>query len=331
MITPRISVVLAVRNGERHLAQSVRSVLDQRFTDFELIVVDDGSTDATPHILAGLQNADARVAVVRQENRGLAASLNRGIAMARGAYIARQDADDISLADRFDRQAAYLDRNPSIAAVGSSAEVIDRSGAAVGAISALRGPDAVRRGLLTLRSTPVHGSMLMRASVVREAGGYREAFPVCQDYDLWLRLSQRFAIDNIAEVLYQWRLDAESVYSARRATQLKYAAIALSFARERAAGGGDSYDALARHAGDLDGFVSQYRLGPFVHATWGELLLRGLGNSPRVRHYLRRAVLGGWIRPRTLALCGWTHLGLPWPGGRPLAVAGAGSEGMTTG
>lgn len=327
MITPRISVVLAVRNGERHVAASIRSVLTQRFEDFELIVVDDGSTDATPEILSALRQADSRVVVVRQENRGLAASLNRGIGMARGLYIARQDADDISLADRFERQAAYLDQGPSVAAVGSSADVIDRAGAVVGALHAVRGADAVRRGLLTLRTTPVHGSMLLRTSAIQAAGGYREAFPVCQDYDLWLRLSSQFEIDNISDVLYQWRLDSDGVYSARRATQLKYAAVALSFARERAAEGRDSYEALERSQGDLDGFVSRYQRAPFVHAMWGELLLRGLGNSGRVRHYLRRALLGGSIRPWTLVLFAWTHLGLPWPGGRPLALTGASSDG----
>lgn len=331
MITPRISVVLAVRNGARHVEASIRSVLTQRFEDFELIVVDDGSTDATPDILSAVRGADPRVVVVRQENRGLAASLNRGIAMARSAYIARQDADDISREDRFEHQVAYLDQHPSIAAVGSSADVLDRAGTVVGALRARRGADAVRQGLLTLRSTPVHGSMLMRTSAIHAAGGYREAFAAGQDYDLWLRLTDRFEIDNLPDALYQWRLDADGVYAVRRATQLKYAAIALAFAHERRAEGRDSYATLERCGGDLDEFVSRYGRGPFVHAMWGELLLRGLGNSGSVRQYLRRAVRGGWIRPWTLLLFGWTHLGLPWPGGRPLALTGASAGGRTAG
>jgi glycosyltransferase involved in cell wall biosynthesis len=321
MITPRISVVLAVRNGERHLEESVRSVLAQSFDDFELIVVDDGSTDGTAGIVAALQSADPRVVAVRQENQGLAASLNRGLALARAEYVARQDADDLSVPDRFARQIAFLEQHPSVAAVGSSADVIDRSGAVVGALRAERGAPAVKRGLLTLRSTPVHGSMMMRRDVVLAAGGYRVSFPVGQDYDLWLRLSSRFEIDNIADVLYQWRLDPEGAYSTRRATQLKYAGLALAFARERALDGRDSYEALERCQGDLDGFVTSYRLGPYVHSLWAELLLRGLGNSARVRQHFRRALLGGWIRPWTLLLAAWTHLGLPWPGGRPLVVA----------
>jgi glycosyltransferase involved in cell wall biosynthesis len=321
MITPRISVVLAVRNGERHLERSVQSVLRQSVTEFELIVIDDASTDRTAGILSDLQRHDARVIVIAQEHRGLAASLNRGIDLARGSYVARQDADDLSLPGRFEQQAAFLDAHPSIAAVGSPADVIDGSDAVIGALAAVRGLRAVTQGLMTLKNTPVHGSMMMRKSAVQAAGGYREAFRVCQDYDLWLRLNERFGIDNLPDVLYQWRLDRESVYATRRSAQLRYAAIALAFARERAAAKEDSYAALERCDGDLDRFVDQYRFGPFVHAMWGELLLRGLGNSASVREQFRRALAGGYVRPWTVCLFGWTHLGLPWPGGRPLVAA----------
>src|SRR5271170_1107899 len=124
-MTPRVSLVLAVYNGERHLPQSLESVLGQTFRDFELIVVDDGSTDRTPEILDGVARVDPRVVVVRQENRGLTASLIRGIGMARGTYVARQDADDVSKPERLGRQVAHLDAHPSIAALGTSADVID--------------------------------------------------------------------------------------------------------------------------------------------------------------------------------------------------------------
>jgi glycosyltransferase involved in cell wall biosynthesis len=322
-MTPRVSVVLAVYNGERHLEASVRSILDQSFRDFELIVVDDGSNDGTTDILARAVRSDGRTVIVRQENRGLTVSLNRGIGLARGCYIARQDADDISLPARLQRQVAYLDAHPAVGALGTGADVIDGSGKIVGALGVALGAKAVTRGLLTLRSTPVHGSMMMRKSALDATGGYREAFPVGQDFDLWLRLSSHFEIDNLSDVLYQWRLDHGGVYVSRRATQLQYAGIALAFARERASGGHDSYDLLDSAGGDLDRFVARYRLGAFVHSLWGELWLRGLGNRARVRDQLRRAVLGGHVRPWTLCLLGWTHLGLPWPGGRPLALVDA--------
>lgn len=323
---PKVSVVLAVYNGGRHLEASVRSILDQTFRDFELIIVDDGSTDGTPEMLLTRQRADQRVVLVRQDHRGLTLSLNRGIAVARGAYIARQDADDISRPERFERQVAYLEAHPSVAALGTAADVIDTSGAIVGALTTARGAVAVKRGLVTLRSTPVHGSVMMRKKALDAVGAYREAFPVSQDYDLWLRLSDRFEIDNIPDVLYQWRLDRDSVYAKRRTTQLQYAGIALAMARERASAGEDSYELLESCDGDLDRFAARYRRGALLHAIWGELLLRGLGNSRRVRRHFRRAVLGGCIGPWTLLLAGWAHFGLPWPGGRPLALADAGDD-----
>lgn len=323
-MAPRVSVVLAVYNGERHIERSLRSVLGQSFTDFELIVIDDGSTDATPEIASSLLAVDARVRIARQEHRGLTASLNVGIALSRGAYLARQDADDISLPDRFARQVAYLDAHPTVAALGTSADVIDTAGAVTGALTARRGPSAVARGLLTLRNTPVHGSMMLRASAVAAAGGYRDAFRAAQDYDLWLRIASLGEIDNLPDVLYQWRLDRESVYLTRRARQLMYAGVALAFAHERAIDGRDSYTLLERTGGDLDRFAEAYRFGARVYAAWGELLLRGLGNTARVREYLRRALRRGDLRPFTLGLLAWTHLGLPWPGSRPLVPSSAG-------
>ena len=316
---PRVSVVLAVWNGERHLEAAVQSVMAQSFGDFELIVVDDGSTDGTPDILSALRSQDSRAVVVRQENRGLSASLNRGIAMARGAYIARQDGDDLSLPGRFERQVACLDERPLLAAIGTSAAVMDGSGEVFGAVTAPCSAAAVRAGLLTLRVTPVHGSVMMRRSAFEATGGYREAFRLAQDYDLWLRMTSRYDFDNLPDVLYQWRMTEDNARGPKRAMQLKYAGIALVFARERARHGQDSYAQLERHAGNLDAFAADYGGGAAVHAIWGELLLRGLGNSPGVRSHLRRAVLRGHLRPWTIGLFGWAHMGLPWPGGRPLA------------
>src|ERR1041384_2352433 len=115
---PVVSVVLSVHNGERHLAAALRSVSAQSYRNFELIVIDDGSTDGTAEILEAFRAAEPRAIVVHQENRGLTASLNRGVALARGAFIARQDADDVSLPERFARQVARLEAAASLAGVG---------------------------------------------------------------------------------------------------------------------------------------------------------------------------------------------------------------------
>jgi hypothetical protein len=198
--------------------------------------------------------------------------------------------------------------------------VIDDDGAIVGALTAESGSDAVRRALWSLRSTPVHGSMMIRRSALSAVGGYRTAFRFGQDYDLWLRMSAEAEIDTLPEALYRWRLGAAGVYATRRAAQLKYAGLALVFARERVASGSDAYDLLEACGGDLDRFASQYSMGSSVYAIWGELLLRGLGNSRAVRDYLRRAVFAGDRRLRTLCLLAWTLFRLPWPGGRPIVA-----------
>src|SRR5437879_2375502 len=123
---PRVSVVLPVRDGARFLRDALESVLAQTLGDFELLVVDDGSQDETPEILAEVR--DERLLVLRQERLGLVAALNRGIGAAHAPYLARMDADDVSLPERLERQLAYLDARPQVALVAPGVEAIDEQG-----------------------------------------------------------------------------------------------------------------------------------------------------------------------------------------------------------
>lgn len=317
----KVSVVMAVCNGERYLEKSVSSVLRQSFADFELIVVDDGSTDGTPDSLARWSRDDPRIVVICQENCGLTASLNRAISVAKGSYLARQDADDVSMPERFERQVRYLDERPSVGAVGTATEVIDQKGLVIGVLHTRQGTEEVRRGLLTVRATLVHGSVMMRRQAFDAVGGYRDAFRFSQDFDLWLRMAERFDLDNLPEILCRWRMNPEGVYATRRATQLKYGGVALAFAREREIYGHDSYELLQQSGGDLDAFAARYRMRGFLHSLWGELLLRGFRNPAVARSYLKRALLSGFIRPRTLCLFCWSLIGLAWPGSPPLSTS----------
>ena len=120
-----ISVVIAVRDGARYLEPSLASVLQQQGTAFELIVVDDGSTDATGAMLDRLASQDSRLVVVHAEPRGFTAALSEAIARSQGRYLARHDADDLSLPGRFEQQARFLDDHPEVSAVGTAAEIID--------------------------------------------------------------------------------------------------------------------------------------------------------------------------------------------------------------
>ena len=130
MSSPRVSVVMPVRDGERFLREALGSILAQTLEDVELVVVDDGSSDSTPAILEESAGRDGRVRVHRQEPGGLTAALNAGCALAQAALIARMDGDDVMLRDRLERQAAFLDDHPEVALLGGGIVLIDEGGAA---------------------------------------------------------------------------------------------------------------------------------------------------------------------------------------------------------
>ncbi|MBI3021869.1 MAG: glycosyltransferase family 2 protein [Candidatus Omnitrophica bacterium] len=320
MSVPRVSVIVAVHNGQRHLEASLACVLRQTFSDFELMVVDDGSTDRTPEILSRLSDEDSRLRVIQQEHRGQTASLIRAMRVAQGAYLARQDADDLSHPERFERQLRYFDAHPSVGALGCATEIIDEEGRVLGVMPMRHGIARVRRGLMTLKATMVHSSIMMRRQTYEAVGRYREVFCVSQDTDLWLRMVQRYDVDNLPERLVQWRVSRDGVYTSQREKQLKYGGVALAFAHERARFGEDSYDLLARVGGDLEAFAARYRLSGMLHAIWGELLFRGLRDPAAARPYFARALAQGFVRPKTACFFGWSLMGLAWPGGAPFSV-----------
>jgi glycosyltransferase involved in cell wall biosynthesis len=209
--SPHVSVVLPVYNAARFLRTAVQSILDQTFRDFELLAIDDGSTDESVEILKSMARDDARLLVHAEPHRGLVATLNRGIDLARGAYIARMDADDVALPERFERQVAYLDRYPGCVAVGSGIHKIDAEG----------GPQRVQNPpvqpfdpLAFPPSFPhvPHPTAMMRVDVLRRVGGYRAAFSDgAEDIDLWARLAPLGRVDKLPEMLLQYRVHAGSV------------------------------------------------------------------------------------------------------------------------
>ena len=146
---PRVSVVLPVFNAEPYVGEAVESILAQSLADFELIAIDDGSTDGSPGILTGFAARDSRVRVITRENRGLAATLNEGIGLATAAYCAIMNADDISLPERLAKQAAFLDAHPHVAAVGSQTRFFAAGASAAPATSLPESPAAARRFLAT--------------------------------------------------------------------------------------------------------------------------------------------------------------------------------------
>jgi len=210
-IGPRVSVLLPTLNVSEHIGEAIDSLLIQTFGDFELIVIDDGSDDGTVDIVRSFDDSRIRL-VERTAADGLAGALNAGLNAARGEFVARQDGDDVSAPDRLARQVGYLDTNPEAVLVGTAARMITESGNERGVRHVLERSD---RDDLLEKNRFVHGSVMFRAEPVREdAGGYDELFTTSEDYDLWLRLAEDYALRNLDAPLYTLRLRQGSTFAA---------------------------------------------------------------------------------------------------------------------
>ena len=198
-----LTVLMSVYNGERFLSEAVESILNQTFYDFEFIIINDGSTDGTAKILQTYH--DKRIKIVRSpDNIGLTKSLNEGLKLARGKYIARQDADDISLPKRLERQISYLEAQPDIALLGTWANSIDKRGKILWEMRPPSNPSLLRWAML-LKNNMIHSSVMFSAAKVMDLGGYDSSMVYSQDYDLWLRIMGNYKIAQLPEILVLWR------------------------------------------------------------------------------------------------------------------------------
>lgn len=232
---PRLSVVLPVYNAGRYLAEAVESILQQSFQDFELIAVNDGSTDGSPRILEALASRDPRIRILNQENRGQVASMNRAVGEARADLVARMDADDIALSHRFEDQVGHLDAHPEVVLVGGRTIVIDERGVPLDVWEPPVSASALR-ATLPRQNCFCHPSVIFRKSAFEECGGYREAYAPSEDYDLWLRLLEIGEVANVPRVVLAYRFHRENLSATRTRKQaLASLAANLSF-RRRAEG-----------------------------------------------------------------------------------------------
>lgn len=209
MDTPLVSVILPTYNGARFIREAIESVLSQEYSNLEMIIIDDASTDATPKIIEEYMMCDSRIIKLHNEqNMKLVASLNRGIEAARWMYIARIDDDDIWIdPKKLSKQLAYFRENPSLAVVGTFASVIDEEGEETGIqIIHASSVSDVRRGFW-LRNQLVHTSILAKKSILLEVWLYRSEWLYVEDFDLWLRiLSAGHEIANIPEYSVEYRV-----------------------------------------------------------------------------------------------------------------------------
>jgi hypothetical protein len=207
---PLVSVVMSVFNGERFLREAVESILSQTLSDFEFIIVNDGSTDGTAAILDSFARSDPRLRVYPQQNRGAAESWNRGCRSAQAKYIARMDADDVALNDRLSRQIEFLEKHDDVGLLGGAVEFIDPTGKTLyKRLYPLE--DHEIQTLLLRECAFIHPAVVIRKAAFFAAGGYRKVFADAADYDLWLRIAERGQVANLGEVVLKYRIHPEQV------------------------------------------------------------------------------------------------------------------------
>jgi glycosyltransferase involved in cell wall biosynthesis len=231
---------MGVFNGMPHLDRTLASILAQQDVDLELIVVDDGSTDGSATVLGRYAAADARVQPVCREHEGLTPALEHGCRLARGTYIARHDADDLSAPDRLRSQIDELSDASSISLVTCWVDYIGPDDEALGSWTPSESPDMLRDNLrardVSQLQSIVHGTAVFRRADYTRVGGYRRAFRVAQDIDLWQRLTDVGGVACVRRVLYQRRITPTSLSTRHAGEQRALAALALDMTRLREAG-----------------------------------------------------------------------------------------------
>jgi glycosyltransferase involved in cell wall biosynthesis len=205
-VPPTVSVLLPVYNCRRYLDEAVSSILRQTFTDFELIAVDDGSTDDSGDILRRYAIQDTRVKLISRANAGIAVALNDAMAVAKGEFLARRDGDDISLPPRFEMQLRFLREHSDVVLLGSRVRLIDPFGVALYESSHKLTHEEIEREMLDgVGWAVVHPAAMMRAAAVRAAGGYRAERVPTEDLDLFLRMSEIGKVANLPDILLEYR------------------------------------------------------------------------------------------------------------------------------
>ena len=220
---PKVSILMSVYNGSSYLQESIESILSQTFTDFEFIIIEDYSTDNSAEIITEYAEKDKRIVIIKnQENIGLTKSLNKGLKIARGEYIARQDADDISLPSRLQKETLLLEKHSEIGLVSCDLELIDSQGNSIGKYQRSCDPDLVNFYLLFYNRLAGHSQVMFRRQLAIELGGYDENRRYSQDYELWSRMMSVCKIGILPEYLLQQRRHSESISFRKKLQQENY-------------------------------------------------------------------------------------------------------------
>lgn len=207
-MNPRVSVLVPVYNASRYVSACLHSILEQTWTDFELLVMNDGSTDDSQDVIVRAAGNDPRVKIFASANQGLARTLNEMLGMAKGEFIARLDADDESLAERLEKQVRFMDSNPDCVVVGGGVINVDEDGDPLSVELYPARHEDIERRMLAGRGGIIHPSVMIRREPMQRCGGYSTEYPVVEDQDLWLRLALLGRLANLSEPLIRYRVHA---------------------------------------------------------------------------------------------------------------------------
>lgn len=231
---PEITVLMSVFNKERYLAEAVESILNQTFRDFEFIIIDDGSTDGSLEILQRYAAEDKRIRLVSRENRGLVATSNEGLELARAPLLARLDADDVALPMRLAKQTAFMREHHEVVCLGGAYELIDETGRFLTLLSPRLDNETIQGALIIGNCEIWHSAIMMRTASVHLVGGYDISFiKGAEDLDLFLKLGEVGELANLSDTLIRYRECLSSVSSQFHDIQLSNAARACRAAWKR--------------------------------------------------------------------------------------------------
>jgi glycosyltransferase involved in cell wall biosynthesis len=211
MPPPLVSVLMPVYNSQRYVAQAVESILQQTFADFELIILNDGSTDRSLSILQRYAARDPRIQLISRENRGIAPTRNELLAQASGEFIAMMDSDDVAFPQRLARQVQFLQQHSQVICLGSSYELIDARSRPITTLAVPLHHAEIQRQALAGHASVFQPCAMMRRAAVMRIGGYDATLKQAEDLDLWLRLGEIGELANLAEPLVQYRLHPKSI------------------------------------------------------------------------------------------------------------------------
>jgi glycosyltransferase involved in cell wall biosynthesis len=287
MSTPAVTVCMPVFNAALYLDEALDSVRTQSYSDFELLVFDDGSSDASRAIVERHARLDPRIRCFERTHRGYAPLLNEGLQIARGKYYARMDGDDVSLPGRFEKQVAFLVTNPVCSAVGTQILMVDPEGDVVNRARHPLTHSEIDPCLLRGVFGMTHGSIVMRTAALRSIGGYHTEFEPAEDYDLLLRLGEVGTLANLPEFLYAYRMHPQQVTVRRYERQQSAMREALSLACVR----------RGMEVSQVGPFIHPRHERPWqVHIVWAECATRAGFRRAAIKHARRALRLRPWSR-----------------------------------